>query len=342
MASHEDYMAHCIKLAKRAGNQTRTNPLVGAILVYQDKIIGEGFHEVYGQAHAERNAINQALQKYPNLVQDSTLYITLEPCCHKGKTPPCVDFIIANKIKTVIVGSIDPNPIVSSKSIKLLQENNVKVIQNILSFECEYLISKFKANLEKRPHIILKWAQSKDGFIGQKDKQLWISNEYSKILVHKWRSEIEGIMVGTQTAIQDNPSLTTREWNGNNPIRIVPDLNNRIPFDSKLLNDGNQTLILSKRQLNSGPNVKYLQIEDSDIKTYWKALYDQGIYSILVEGGRKLLNEIIRSGLWDEARVITSEKKINEGIKAPFVNGKLYNKMTLSDDQILTILNDRS
>lgn len=339
MASHEDYMAYCIKLARLAGKKTRTNPMVGSILVYNNKVIGEGFHKEYGENHAERNAIKQALENHAELIPKSTLYVTLEPCDHQGKTPPCVDYILTNNIKKVVIGCSDPNPDVASKSVNLLKENNVEVVENILEAECSYLISKFRANLKKRPYIILKWAQSLDGYIGQKDKQVWISNEYSKILVHKWRSEIDGIMVGTQTAIQDDPALTTRDWKGENPTRIVPDNNNRLPKSLKILNDGKETLVLNMDKELSLDSLQFVKIESGDIKDYWSALYSKGICSVMVEGGRRLLNEIISAGLWDEARVITSQKKLYEGIRAPIVRGKLHTKQSLSGDQILTILN---
>lgn len=342
MTSHEDYMAHCIKLAKRAGKNTRTNPQVGSILVYQDKIIGEGFHEVYGQNHAERNAINDALKNYKDLIAKSTLYVTLEPCFHQGKTPPCVNYVLEHKIPTVVIGCTDPFPQVASKSIQLLKENSVEVIENVLQEQCEYLLTKFRANLASRPHIILKWAQSKDRYIGRKEEQVWISNAYSKILVHKWRSEVDGIMVGTQTAIQDNPSLTTREWDGESPIRIVPDFNNRLPKDANLLADGHETIILTNDQLPNQNKVKYLKVDNTSIEEYWRALFEIGITSVLVEGGQMLLSEIIKSGLWDEARIITSQKVLRNGIKAPSLTGILYNKTRLSDDLITTILKDSS
>jgi len=342
MANHEDYMAYCINLAKRAGKNTKTNPQVGSILVYKDQIIGEGFHEVYGQEHAERIAINDALKNYKDLISKSTLYVTLEPCFHQGKTPPCVNYVLELKIPTVVIGCADPFPLVASKSIQLLKENSVDVIENVLQKQCEYLLTKFRANLADRPHIILKWAQSEDGYMGKKDEQVWISNDYSKTLVHKWRSEVDGIMVGTQTVIQDNPALTTREWEGENPIRIVPDFNQRIPQDSALLVDGHDTIILTDQKLSDVEKVKFLQVKNKSIKEYWSSLFELGITSIIVEGGQKLLKEIIESGLWDEARIITSQKELNGGIKAPILIGELLHKIRLSDDLIVTILNDGS
>lgn len=341
MNTHEDFMAYCFELAKRAGKETFTNPIVGSILVYENKVIGEGYHEKYGDAHAERNAINNALIRHKELIPKSTLYVTLEPCFHQGKTPPCVNYILEHQIKRVVISCLDPFPLVAGKSIQLLKESNVEVITGVLENEGKYLIRKFLANLEKRPYIILKFAKSIDGYMGKKDKQVWISNKYSKILVHKWRSEIEGIMVGTQTAIQDNPSLTSREWDGDNPIRIIPDLNDRIPKDANIYTDGVKTMILSKEKRQNENQVEFVAVESNSIKAYWSTLFDKGVLSIMVEGGKKLLKEIIKDGLWDEARIITSDTKLNEGIRAPNLIGELYHKQRLSDDSIVTILNNK-
>lgn len=343
MVSHEEYMGYCIQLAKRGAKATKTNPMVGSILVYKDQIIGEGYHEVYGQNHAERNAINNALEKNKSLVPKSTLYVTLEPCFHQGKTPPCVNYILENKIQKVVMGCLDPHPLVGGKSISLLKEKGIEVIQDVKKEECEYLISKFVANIKKRPYIILKWAQSQDGYMGKKNEQVWISNKYSKILVHKWRSEVEGIMVGTQTAITDNPSLTTREWTGDSPIRIIPDFKNRIPPNSKIYTDGNKTIVLGNKVAGiQSDNVEYLSFNEAKIEDYWSALFEKEIYSIMIEGGKKLLSDIIKSGLWDEARVITSSHSLNEGLRAPSITGKLHSEKLISDDKIVRILNEGS
>lgn len=342
MPSHEDYMAYCIELAKRAGKATKSNPMVGSVLVYENQIIGEGYHEKYGDAHAERNAINNTSKEHKDLIPKATLYVTLEPCFHQGKTPPCVNFILENKIKKVIIGCKDPNPLVAGKSINLLKQENVEVVKGVLLEECEFLIRKFKANLKKRPYIILKWAQSQDGYMGKKGEQTWISNQYSKIQVHKWRSEIDGIMVGTRTAIQDNPSLTTRDWTGENPIRVVPDFNGQIPFESNIFVDGNKTIILNEEKNMVDNNIEYLSVNDKTIEDYWRAIFEKEIYSLLVEGGKQILENILKSGLWDEARIIKSSKMINGGLRAPTVIGKLHDKQRLSDDLIVTILNDGS
>jgi len=334
-------MSYCIRLAKRAGKATRTNPQVGSVLVYQDQVIAEGFHEKYGEGHAERNAINQAIKQHPKLIAQSTLYVTLEPCFHQGKTPPCVQFVLENKIRKVVVGTLDPNPLVAGQSIQLLKDKGVEVVIGILDEDCKHLIRKFVTNLSKRPYIILKMAQSYDGYMGQKDKQVWISNKYSKVLVHKWRSEVDGIMVGTQTAITDDPQLTTREWPGEDPIRIIPDFNHRIPLNSKVTTDGKATIILKEEDKSlESPNIKTILAEAYNVESYWNALYEAGVYSILVEGGQKLIKSILETNLWDEARIIQSSKKIGTGIKAPMIQGRLYQKQRLSDDLVLTILND--
>ena len=342
MPSHEDYMSYCIELAKRAEKATKTNPMVGSVLVYNDQIIGQGYHEKYGEAHAERNAINDVADSFKNHIPLSTLYVTLEPCFHQGKTPPCVNYILKNNIKKVVIGCTDPNPLVAGQSISLLRNENVEVLEGVLEKECQFLIRKFRANLEERPYIILKWAQSKDGYLGKKGKQVWISNQYSKILVHQWRSQVDGIMIGTQTAIQDNPALTTREWKGQNPIRVVPDFNHRIPLESQLFVDGHPTIILNKDKNEIVNEVEYLAINEKSIALYWKALFQKGINSLLVEGGQKILEEIVSTRLWDEARIIKSEKSLNSGLRAPTIIGSLHHKQRLSDDLIVTILNDGS
>lgn len=342
MASHEEYMLYCVQLAKRAGKLTQSNPNVGSILVHQENIIGEGFHELYGKNHAERNAINEALKKNPALISQATLYVTLEPCFHQGKTPPCVHLILEHKIKKVVVGCQDPNPIVAGKSIKLLNEKGVETIIGVAEKQCNFLISKFKANLKKRPYIILKWAQSYDGFMGKPDMQIWISNKFSKILVHRWRAEVDGIMVGTQTIINDNPALTTREWEGENPIRIIPDFNNRLNASHQILNDGLSTIILNTKKNKKEGSVEYISLSSKTIHEYWGALFNRQIYSVLVEGGKQLLESILKSGLWDEARIITNNKFLYTGIKSPTVIGKLYHKQSISDDNITTILKEDS
>ena len=344
MIGDEKFMAYCIQQAKKAGKYTKTNPMVGSVLVYNGKIIGEGIHEKYGEAHAERNAIDRAIVQHPTLVSQSTLYVTLEPCFHQGNTPPCVKYVLKHKIKKVVIGTVDPNPLVAGKSIALLKENNVEVHVGILEKECNFLIRKFKTNLTNRPYVILKWAQSYDGYMGQKDSQVWLSNKYSKILVHKWRSEVDGIMVGTQTVITDNPLLTTREWPGEHPIRIVPDFKNRISSEAKIFSDEVETLILTDKAEEplTSHHIKTIIATEHDIQSYWKVIFEAGINSLMVEGGQKLLNSILETSLWDEARVITSPEKLKTGIRAPSVNGVLQHKQTLSDDLVVTILNEGS
>lgn len=344
MIDHNKFMAYCIQAARQSGKATKINPMVGSVLVYEGKIIGEGIHERYGEAHAERNAIDRAMVAHPTLVSESTLYVTLEPCFHQGHTPPCVQHVLEHQIKKVVIGTVDPNPIVAGKSIALLKENNVEVKLGILEEECKFLIRKFEANLKQRPYIILKWAQSKDGYMGQVDKQIWLSNQYSKILVHKWRSEVDGIMVGTQTVVTDNPLLTTREWPGDHPIRITTDFNNRIPADAKIYSEHQKTYVLASTLGNktNGEYLRFLQADHHQIDNYWEVLFKEGINSILVEGGQKLIKSIIKSNLWDEARIIISSKKIEQGIKAPSLSRRLHQKQSLSTDIIITILNEAS
>jgi len=344
MNADEKFMAHCISIAKKAGKATLTNPMVGSVLVYQDQVIGQGFHEQYGQAHAERNAIDQALKLYPEWVQDATLYVTLEPCFHQGKTPPCVEYVLKHRIKKVVIGTEDPNPLVAGKSIDLMKKNGLQVTLGVLKDECNFLIRKFIANLKKRPYIILKFAQSADGYMGQEEQQVWLSNKFSKIMVHKWRSEVDGIMVGTQTVLTDNPQLNTREWPGDDPIRIIPDFNHRISASANVLSTKQKTYILTgePRNYDEHKNVSVILSQANDIEKYWEALFKEGVNSILVEGGQKLIKSVLKSNLWDEARIITTNRRLGAGIKAPSILGQLYRKQRLSDDKIMTILNDPS
>lgn len=334
-------MQYCIDLALRAGKATKSNPMVGAILVYQNRIIGEGYHEKFGEGHAERNAINQALSQYPNLVKKAMLYVTLEPCSFTGKTPPCKDYILEHSIKKVIVGCLDPNPKVAGSSIEFLRNKGVEVSVGILETQCKQLISKFRANLAGRPFIMLKWAQSADFFMGKRDKQIWISNEYAKIFVHKLRSEVEGIWVGTNTAIIDNPSLTTRNYNGDNPVRIVPDFKQVIPMEHNIFNDEALTIVITNESgRHRGKHITELIQKDDELIDILKNLYKNGIHSMLIEGGKKTLESFIEADLWDEAYVITANKKLETGIKSPTLMGiKIWEKR-LNSDHIVKILND--
>ncbi len=339
MSKHEKFMRRCIELAQLGGKSVKTNPQVGSVLVYENQIIGEGFHKGFGEFHGERMAILDARKRHPSLIKDSILYVTLEPCCTHGKTPPCLDLILTEKIKKVVIGTVDPNPSVAGKSIDRMKKEGIDVQSGILQEDCEQLIAPFKAHLYKRPYVILKWAQSQDGFIGKKDQQVWFSNEYSKMLVHKWRSEVDGIMVGTNTVLVDNPSLTTRNWYGENPTRIVIDRRLQIAKTANVLDDSTDTLIMSAETPKTELlKTKFIKTETSELDEYLKILFAEGIYILLVEGGAKLLKSFVKNELWDEARIIKTPKNIEEGIKAPTVEGKLVQQWRFDEDYILKIL----
>ena len=333
MKIHEKYIKRCIELAKNGLGTTYPNPLVGSVIVYNNEIIGEGWHQKAGEPHAEVNAIHSVKDK--SLLSKATIYVSLEPCSHFGKTPPCCDLIIANKIPNVVIGTIDPFAKVAGNGIKKLLEAGKKVTIGILEDECNELNKRFFTfHTKKRPYIILKWAESQDGFIAplQRDKKepVWITNEFSRQLVHKWRSEEQAILVGTNTVLEDNPSLTVRNWTGNNPIRIVLDQKKRIPKESPIFDTQANTLLISKDTIN------FKNAIASEIADF---LFKNEIQSVIIEGGRQTLQTFIDANIWDEARVFKGAKALKNGIKAPLITSVNAKKEQLLDDQLLTFLN---
>jgi diaminohydroxyphosphoribosylaminopyrimidine deaminase/5-amino-6-(5-phosphoribosylamino)uracil reductase len=310
-----------------AGN-VAPNPMVGAVLVFENKIIGEGYHQKYGEAHAEVNCINNVQEKNKTLIEKSTIYVSLEPCAHHGKTPPCADLIIKNKIKKVVIGCQDIYKEVAGKGIEKLQNAGIEVITGILEKECKDLNKRFFTFHQKqRPYIILKWAQSANGKIGSNNNErILISNDYSNGLVHNWRAEEAAILVGTNTALKDNPSLTTRLWKGNNPVRIVIDKELRLPSGSKLFSKETNTVIFNFVKNAVEENSNFIKIEKENfLQEMLFSLYRLNIQSVLVEGGAKTLQYFIDAGFWDEARVITNEKMVIEnGIAAPEMKNFLF------------------
>lgn len=265
MNNHEYFIARCIELAKNGFGTTYPNPMVGSVIVYDGQIIGEGWHRKAGEAHAEVNAIRSV--KDPSVLDKATIYVSLEPCSHFGKTPPCCDLIIENKIPNVVIGTVDSNIKVAGNGIKRLKEAGANVIVGILEKECHELNQRFFTfNEKKRPYIILKWAQTQDGFIAplekKEQKPVWITNSYSRQLVHKWRAEEQAILVGTQTVIDDNPQLNTRDWEGNNPIRVVIDQNNRVPKTAHVFDNQLKTIVFSKYNVMlASENIIYESID---------------------------------------------------------------------------------
>ncbi|QBZ96557.1 Riboflavin biosynthesis protein RibD [Flavobacterium sangjuense] len=336
---HENYIKRCIQLAKNGLGTTYPNPMVGSVIVYNNEIIGEGWHQKSGEPHAEVNAINSVKDK--SLLAKATIYVSLEPCSHFGKTPPCCDLIIKHKIPNVVVGTIDPNSKVSGSGIKRLQENGANVTFGVLEKECSELNKRFFTFHQKnRPYIILKWAESQDGFIApltkDKTEPVWISNEFSRQLVHKWRSEEQAILVGTKTVLDDNPKLDVRDWTGENPIRIVLDRTGKIS-DAFFVKDGKtKTIIITEQEnLTFSENCIYENaIFDIKLtKTIADISYKYGIQSILIEGGKQTLQSFIDDNLWDEARIFIGNKHLKSGIKAPVLNGNCQVK-TIKDDQL--------
>jgi diaminohydroxyphosphoribosylaminopyrimidine deaminase/5-amino-6-(5-phosphoribosylamino)uracil reductase len=348
-------MLRCLELARLAAGHVAPNPMVGAVLVHGDRIIGEGYHRRYGEAHAEVNCLAAVKAADRSLVPSSTLYVSLEPCAHHGKTPPCADLIIRERIPRVVVGCRDPFPQVDGKGIERLKGAGVDLELGALEKECRELNKRFFCfHTRHRPYIVLKWAQSANGKIaGGGAGRLPISNGYSNRLVHKWRAEEASILVGTNTALSDDPALTTRLWSGPNPIRMVIDRSLRLPRHLQLFDGKTRTIVFNtlKHEMAVDPhgtdgscdNPHYYQLADdsSMVQQFTKALYSEKIISVMVEGGAALLQSFIDDGYWDEARVITNEELvIPGGLCAPVLNeATLVSKQTLFSDRIATYQN---
>jgi diaminohydroxyphosphoribosylaminopyrimidine deaminase / 5-amino-6-(5-phosphoribosylamino)uracil reductase len=335
------YMRRCIELASKANKKTRTNPKVGSVLVYQDRIIGEGYHMEYGKPHAEINALDSVATPDKQYIPASTLYVSLEPCSHFGKTPPCAHRIVQEGIKNVVIGCPDPNPLVSGNGIAYLKENGVNVHCPFNLQEAEDLIYSFKTHLSEMPFVILKWAQSADNYLSKKGEQTWLSNEYSRILVHKWRSECDGIMIGKNTALIDKPALSVRLYQGDNPVRIIMDSRLSLKTDMSYGYDDLSTWVFNQLLEAKENNVRYIRSENvHNLTEILKTLFKEGIHTLLVEGGAALLRSFIQAGVWHEARIIRTKTKLGDGVSAPLLQGSLIRKMPLLDDEILCIKNN--
>jgi diaminohydroxyphosphoribosylaminopyrimidine deaminase/5-amino-6-(5-phosphoribosylamino)uracil reductase len=345
MDNHEQYIARCIELAKNGFGTTYPNPMVGSVIVYNGEIIGEGWHQKAGEPHAEVNAIQSV--KDPSLLDKATIYVSLEPCSHFGKTPPCCDLIIKNKIPNVVIGTVDSNIKVAGNGIKRLQEAGANVIVGILEKECYELNRRFFTFHEKkRPYIILKWAQTLDSFIAPLEKEelkpVWITSIQSRQLVHKWRTEEQSILVGTQTVIDDNPQLNSRDWEGNNPIRIVIDQRNRIPKTAHVFDNQTKTIVFSSNK--STPSLEntifeIIDFQQNIVQQIVDKLYQHQIQSVIIEGGSQTLQTFIDANLWDEARVFIGNSTFGTGKKAPVLNTTLSTKEKIGTDELLIIRN---
>jgi len=326
LTNHKTYIKRCLQIAKNGLGITRPNPMVGAVIVYNNRIIAEGFTSAYGGNHAEVNAINAVKDK--SLLTKSTLYVTLEPCSHFGKTPPCSDLIVRHKIPNVVIGCIDDNPEVAGKGIAKLKASGCNVTVGVLEAECKAHHKRFFTfHNKKRPYIILKWAESADGFIApiqKNEKQpVWITNTYSRQLVHKWRAKEQAILVGTNTVIEDNPSLTVRDWTGENPIRVVLDRTSKLNSDYSVFNTDAKTIRITDKEIDFEKPIAH-QISN--------LLHQQNINSIIIEGGSQTLQTFIDENLWDEARVFVGNTSFITGIKAPKLIGNLISQSKIKND----------
>jgi len=336
------YMQRCLDLATKGRSNVKPNPMVGCVIVYEGKIIGESYHKKYGEAHAEVNAINSV--KDETLLSQSTLYVNLEPCAHHGKTPPCSDLIVEKKLKRVVVGCKDSFAKVAGKGIERMQKARIEVKVGVLEKESlELNKAFFTYHSKKRPYIILKWAQTLDTYIDVIRKPSdpiginWITHPNLRMIVHKWRSEESSIMVGAGTAINDNPRLDTREWDGKNPLRILISEFDKINFSSNLLDNSIPTLVFTNKDIENYSNTEFIKIDfhNQPIKQVLEVLYNKEIQSVIIEGGQLLLQSFIDEKLWDEARVLIGDKTFGDGLSAPIINHKHYNSHRFSNDTII-------
>lgn len=344
-------MQRCLQLASNGKGYVAPNPMVGAVVVHDGKIIGEGYHRQYGKAHAEVNAINSVSDK--NLLKESTIYVSLEPCSHYGKTPPCSQLIIDMGIPRVVVATLDPYHKVSGRGVKMLREAGVEVVIGVLEKEARLQNKEFfVSQTQSRPYIYLKWAQTSDGFIDKKRKEgeaiepTPISNHLTKTLVHKLRSEVSAIMIATNTAVNDNPSLTTRFWFGKNPQRIILDRNRRIPDNYHLFDNSVNTIFFTEKVeseiVEDRTNFIPLNFDKDLIPSVLKELNKRKIDSLLVEGGATLLQSFIDLGAWDEAYIEVADKRFAEGTKAPNIQGEVVDDRKIIDSQAIHLVNTQN
>ncbi|MEX0980892.1 MAG: bifunctional diaminohydroxyphosphoribosylaminopyrimidine deaminase/5-amino-6-(5-phosphoribosylamino)uracil reductase RibD [Bacteroidales bacterium] len=344
----EIYMRRCFELASHGLGNTRTNPLVGSVIVHNNKIIGEGYHHEYGGPHAEVNAIRNVKDK--SLLANSTIYINLEPCSHFGKTPPCSTLILKYNIPRAVISNSDPFPSVSGRGIEALKNGGTEVKYGMLEDEGAHLNRRFLTyHRRKRPYIILKWAETSDGFIdierqeGDPVGTNWITDEIARTLVHKWRSEEAGLMAGTNTIIADNPKLNVRRWKGNSPLRITFDRNGRIPESANILDNSQDTLVFTCQQEKySGKTNSVLIDHDYRMEDILDELYDQKVISILVEGGQLIHQLFIKSGLWDEARVFKGRMVFSHGVKAPVIHQSAAEVLQFENSELSVFFNNKN
>lgn len=341
--SDEFYMQRCLELASLGMGNVSPNPMVGCVIVSNGKIIGEGYHEKIGEAHAEVNAIKSVFDNYGDeailLLEQATAFVSLEPCAHFGKTPPCADLLIRHKLKKVVIGNPDPFAAVDGKGIEKLKNAGIEVVSGVLEAKCSELNRRFFTRItQQRPYIILKWANTANGYFAPiGDEQRWVSGPLAKKLVHKWRTEEDAVIVGKRTAMIDNPQLNAREWPGRNPIRILIDRKLEVPAEYHLYNEDAKTIVFNELNTAVEGNIHFIQMEDMHYYLPQKLafqLYLMDIQSVIIDGGANLLNQFITAGLWDEARVFTSAVSWTDGILSPQINGIMTDQQQTGNDRL--------
>ena len=328
------FMQRALDLAERGKGTVRPNPLVGCVLVHEGNIIGEGYHEQYGGPHAEVNAIASVTD--PNLLTDATAYVSLEPCSHWGKTPPCANLLVEKGIKSVVVATLDPNPLVAGKGVKLIEQAGISVQVGLLEQEARWQNRRFFCQQEKhRPYLILKWAQTQDGFIARENfDSKWISGTQSRQLVHQWRAEEQAILVGKNTALHDNPRLNVRDWTGSDPIRVVLDSKLELPADLHLFDQQIPTLCYNTLKNETLPNLEWVKLPELSPEALLADLHARQIQSVLIEGGSQTIHQFLAAGLWDEARVFTAPIEFERGIAAPQLTQTPAESHAIGEDQL--------
>lgn len=334
------YMRRAMELATLGLGHVSPNPLVGCVVVHDDRIIGEGWHRNFGGPHAEVHAINQVVDS--SLLPFSTVYVNLEPCAHFGKTPPCADMLVAKRVRRVVIANHDPNPKVAGKGIDRLRAAGIEVEVGVLAEAGRWLNRRFFTNMEHhRPHVILKWAESADGYMASSRREpLWISTVYSRQRVHQWRAEEDAVLVGAGTAEIDNPQLTVRDWSGRNPVRVVIDPTLRLPHELRLFDRSQRTLVVNCLRSGAESNLEFIQVSEENLLSELLAeLLRRNIGSLLVEGGPYTLKKFVELNLWHEARVFRSRNSLKEGIAAPRLNAQPITSDQATGDEQLTYLN---
>ena len=339
-------MRRCLQLASSAIGKVSPNPMVGSVLVHDGRIIGEGFHQAYGEAHAEVNCLNRVAEGDKHLISNSILYISLEPCNHYGKTPPCTDLILRSGVPVVVVGCRDHSEKVNGAGIRRLRDAGVTVIEGVLANEAEQLNRRFFIyNKFKRPFIILKWAESADGFLGNAESRTKISNVVVDRLVHKWRTEESAIMIATNTALVDNPALTARYWTGSNPVRVLIDKDLRIPETNQIYNNDAKTLVFNLHKADVKNHITYIRYQEggSLLSFIMHSLYEHQVQSIIIEGGAQLLSSFVNAGYWDEARLIVNNKLyLSDGVQGPVFDRTTFGqRKEVGDNSLLFYRNNQ-